>query len=341
MMTNSLSPADFLKLPGVIFDVRSPGEYAHACIPGAINLALFANEERAAVGIEYKQKGQAPAISLGLKLIGPKLAELAAKAQVDANGKLAKIHCWRGGMRSQAMAWLLSFSGLSTVTLHGGYKAFRHFCLKCFEHPYRLIVLGGMTGCGKTAILQTLTAMGEQVLDLEAIACHKGSSFGMIAQSLAPSNEQFENEIAHHLSSFDGHRIIWIEDESRLIGTCHLPGKLFSQMRAAPLIVIQTSYEERLSRLLEEYGLAPINHLREGIKRIAKQLGGQRVKWAFEALENGKVAEAITLVLEYYDKAYAYSLSKRTQPSVTIARDHHSVSEWAEILLNQTFKVAS
>jgi len=336
MKTQTLLPGDFLKYPGIIFDVRSPGEFLHARIPGAINLPLFNNDERAVVGTVYKKQGKQTAIDLGLTIVGPKLADFAVQARSYASGEHSvKVHCWRGGMRSEAMAWLLNFSGLSATTLRGGYKAFRRWCLGILELPYRFTILGGLTGTGKTEILHALAASGEQIIDLEALANHRGSSFGMIGQAPAPSNEHFENEIALKLSNLDPQRTIWIEDESRLIGTCSVPNGLYSQMRQAPLILIETPLPNRLDRLLLEYGKAPPEELLMGIHRIAKRLGGQRTQEALNAVHQGSLADAMSIVLHYYDTAYMHSLNKRPKPLVRLYRinaERSSSSEWIDKL---------
>jgi len=192
-----LSVDDFLKeaahLP--VIDVRSPGEYDHAHIPHAINIPLFDNEERAKVGTRYKQVGKDSAVLLGLELVGPKLADFVKKARrLNLTGQEVLVHCWRGGMRSGSFAWLLNTAGIKARTLEGGYKAYRSQVLAAFAEPARMIY-GGKTGSGKTEILHELAKQGEQVIDLEALANHKGSSYGAIGQEPQPSSEQFENKL--------------------------------------------------------------------------------------------------------------------------------------------------
>ena len=305
---------DFLRTSGIIFDVRSPKEFEKGHIPEAVSLPLFTNEERAAVGPLYKQQGQKPAIALGLQCVGPKLAHFAAQATIPTQNMSipAKIHCWRGGMRSSAMAWLLGFTGMETITLKGGYKTFRHWVLEQFAVPRKFMVLGGMTGSGKSAALQELAAQGEQILDLETLANHRGSAYGRLGMTLQqPSTEHFENEIAVRLAQFDASRPIWVEDESCQIGSCHIPTDLFSQMQQAPMKLLNTPKIERIQRLLAEYGHFPKEHLIVATEKIGRHLGGQRKKEALTALESGDIAKALEIVLEYYDSAYAYSMNKR------------------------------
>jgi tRNA 2-selenouridine synthase len=303
----------FLAASGVILDVRSPAEYDQGRIPGAINLPLFSNEERAAIGTVYKQLGKEQAISLGLRLVGPRLAELAETAKRHAGDELTKIHCWRGGMRSGSVAWLLQTVGLPTATLRGGYKAFRRWVLNTLQKPARIHVIGGLTGSGKTRVLHTLQVMGEQVLDLEALAHHRGSSYGMLEMPPQPSTEQFENEIAARLATYDSSRPVWVEDESRMIGTCKIPDGLFQNMLHAPIFFLEKSHHERVAILLEEYGFLAADKLSEATERLEKRIGRQRALAILNLIGSGKIPEAIAMALEYYDKAYTYGLSKKKE----------------------------
>ncbi len=318
-MIQLLCLKDFKQYPGTMFDVRSPAEYAHAHIPGAQPLPLFTNEERAQVGTVYKQQGKDQAIALGLKLVGPKLADFVAQAQQQAPTRCAKLYCWRGGMRSSAMAWLLNFAGISSVLLEGGYKTYRHWCLANLALPYRFVVLGGLTGSGKTAILHALSTLGEQILDLEALANHRGSAYGNLGNMQAqPSTEHFENAIAERLHALDPQLPIWVEDESRLIGTCHIPSPLFAQMRGAPFVCINIPIEERLERLFVDYGQSSAQHLESATLRIARHLGSQRTSRVFEALRSGLLIDAMRIVLQYYDATYLHTLARKPSPLAII-----------------------
>ena len=174
-------------------DVRSPAEYEEGHIAGAINLPLFSDEERARVGTTYTQVGRGEALELGLEIVGPKLTHLAKKAKsLGVDGKL-KTHCWRGGMRSEQMAWLFELMDLEVDVLKGGYKAFRQQLIQDFKDLKNLIVLQGATGSGKTMILHELAKQGEQILDLEKQANHKGSAFGALGMGEQPTTAQFQN----------------------------------------------------------------------------------------------------------------------------------------------------
>lgn len=324
---------DFLKAPGTILDVRSPLEYTHGRIPGAINLPLFSDEERAAVGTVYKQSGRKQAIELGLRYVGPKLADFAATAQQQIDQGVAKVHCWRGGMRSASMAWLLRTAGLKAITLTGGYKVFRRWVLSTVALPKKIRMIGGLTGSGKTEILQALKQKGEQVLDLEALAHHRGSSYGMIGMPSQPTSEQFENEIAVQWAAFDLSRVVWIEDESRMIGTCKVPDALFLQMRKSPLFFIERPFQERLDILLHDYGKVDSTSLIEATTRLKKRLGGARTKEILVYIENGQLQQAIELALKYYDRTYAYGVSGRQDLTTRLRGEHLSTVQWAQQLL--------
>ena len=253
-MAKSLKPDAFFQTLGVILDVRSPAEYNQGHIPGAVNFPLFNNEERALVGTCYKQKGKDEAVELGLAIASPKLADFVARAKILAPERQVRIHCWRGGMRSASVGWLLETAGFNVVILIGGYKGFRRWALSLFSVPQKIIVLGGMTGSGKTEILGALRNMGEQVLDLEALANHRGSSFGALGQPPQPTNEQFWNTIAMEWVKFDSTKALWVEAESKSLGLCRIPQEIFEQMEKAIVIEIRRSRQERVEFLVEIWG---------------------------------------------------------------------------------------
>jgi tRNA 2-selenouridine synthase len=300
-----------------VIDVRSPAEYAHAHIPGAVNLPLFDNNERAQVGTLYKKTGRDAAVLLGLEIVGPKLATFVRQANQLATNQEVLVHCWRGGMRSGSMAWLLKTAGLETNTLEGGYKAYRNHVLDSFERHQPIIVLGGKTGSGKTEILHNLAKMGEQVIDLEGLAHHKGSSFGAIGQQPQPSSEQFENLIQQQWAMLDPKRPVWIEDESRNVGSCSVPMQLWTKMRAAKVFFVDVPKNRRIERLVAEYACFEHQLLVEATNRIAKRLGGQHHQAAIAALAQQDYATVADITLTYYDKSYLHGLSQRDPSLVT------------------------
>lgn len=314
-MATALSPADFLqasqRLP--IIDVRSPGEYSHAHIPGAINIPLFSNDERVKVGTCYKQQGRDAAVRLGLEMVGPKLALFVKKADLIAPQREVLVHCWRGGMRSGSFAWLLRTAGFRVSTLDGGYKAYRNHVLESFGRPQNITILGGQTGSGKTDILRALAEMGEQVIDLEGIAHHKGSAYGAIGQTPQPSSEQFENLLHQQWVSLDPKRRVWLEDESRHIGGCFIPLAFWQQMQQpTEFVFVDLPKALRIQRLVREYACYDHTLLQAATERIKKRLGGQHYKAAIEALQRHDYATVADISLNYYDKAYLYELSQRT-----------------------------
>jgi tRNA 2-selenouridine synthase len=317
-MAQTLPIEKFLPLTDTLplVDVRSPAEFTQGHIPGAVNIPLFDNEERAIVGIGYKQGGKENAIQLGLEIVGPKLAGFVKRAKRLAPKKEILIHCWRGGMRSGSMAWLFETAGMKAYTLEGGYKAYRRYIRSQFFRPVKMLVLGGTTGSGKTDILKILEKQGEQFLDIEYIAHHKGSVFGLLGQEPQPTNEQFENNLADVWRKFDFAQRIWVEDESRQLGNCVLPDPLFSRLRKAPLIKIIVPKAEREKRLVKEYGEFKKKELAEQLVKIRERLGGQYLKEALKALENGDLQTVAGLTLRYYDKAYAHGALQRPQENI-------------------------
>jgi len=299
-----------------VIDVRSPAEFAHAHIPGAYNIPLFDNDERAQVGTTYKHHGKERAVDLGLKLVGPKLYDFVKQAKKIANDKKLLVHCWRGGMRSASMAWLFQTSGLEVKTLQGGYKAYRRQVKSFFAQNFKLLVLSGMTGSGKTEILEVMEQMGEQIINLEKVAHHKGSAFGALGQEKQTSTEQFENNLHHIYKNLDINRPVWIEDESQAIGYVRVPEELFLQMRNAPVIKVNIPLKERVKFLQEGYGTFDKELLKTSILKVQKRLGGLKTKEAIEAIENGNLQQAIEISLFYYDKAYNYGISKRNKNTV-------------------------
>lgn len=310
-----------------VLDVRSPGEYNHAHIPGAYSFPLFTDEERKVVGTTYKQQSRQQAIKVGLDSFGPKMRKMVEEAEAivakfkeahpAASGKTVLVHCWRGGMRSAAIAWLLDLYGFEVYTLEGGYKAFRNRVLQQFEQEYPVHLLGGYTGSGKTYVLHELKKQGALVIDLEGLAHHKGSAFGNINMPPQPSQEQFENKLALELMqamqqiTASGGGTIWIEDESQRIGDVNTPIVLWKQLRQKPLYFLDVPFEERLHHIVEEYGNLPRERLVNAIIRIKKRLGGLETKEAINALVEDRIADSFRILLTYYDKWYTRGMHNR------------------------------
>jgi tRNA 2-selenouridine synthase len=307
-----------------LLDVRSPGEYAQGHIPGALSFPLFTDVERAEVGTVYKQVGKDDAMELGLRLVGPKLETFVKDARKLAPERKIMLHCWRGGQRSGSMAWLLRQAGFEVETLPGGYKAYRKLVLESFESsPLQLIVLGGQTGSGKTKILHELVRLGEQIIDLEGLANHKGSAFGFIGELPQPTVEQFENDLFEGISALDLSRRIWVENESHSIGRVFIPEAFWAKMKVAPLINIKIPDEARIQNLLEDYVLTDKADLETAFNKISKKLGGNNLKTALDALKGDDFAGAAMIALHYYDKTYQHGIDNSISKDLrTMEFDH-------------------
>lgn len=317
-MTRSITIDSFVNLPEAVplIDVRTPAEFEQGHVPGAFNIPLFSNEERVLVGTTYKQQGREEAILLGFDLTGSKWSGFIKGALEIAPQKKVAVHCWRGGMRSGAMAWALGLYGFEVYVIEGGYKRFRNWFLSQFARPWNLVNLGGMTGSGKTKILEHLKAGDEQVIDLEDLAQHQGSSFGTMNRMVQPTQEQFENNFAHKLNTYDAEKRIWVEDESVTIGKRVIPKQFWEQMRAAFLICLDVPVEKRAEKLVEEYGVLDKDFLIECTTRIKKRLGPEQTRDAVKAIAEGRMYEFIRLLLVYYDKNYRKGIDKRPQDQI-------------------------
>lgn len=321
---------EFLELANhhPVLDVRSPAEYDHAHIPGAYSLALFTDEERRLVGTAYKQQSREAAIKVGLDFFGPKMRRMVeeVEALIDDRYQITEkkitaivlVHCWRGGMRSAGVAWLLDLYGFKVYSLIGGYKQYRNYVLQIFKGSYHFKILGGYTGSGKTIILQALEKMGDKVIDLETIACHKGSAFGAIGQAPQPKQEMFENLLSAELIKKSGRSAktgspdhIWLEDESQRIGLINIPQAIWEEMRRSPVFFIDVPFEERLNYVVETYGKLSQEKIAAAITRIRKRLGGLETKTALQFLSDGDTRECFRILLKYYDRHYLKALNSR------------------------------
>ena len=295
-----------------LIDVRSNGEFEKGHIPNALNIPLFTNEERAAVGTVYKRKSREAAIDLGYQFVTPKLEHFINQSRDASSSKGIVIHCWRGGMRSKAFAEHLCNNGFSNVYLiNRGYKAFRQHVISTLSQNYTLRVIGGYTGSGKTEILHYLNKLGHQVADLEMLANHKGSAFGGIGCLPQPTTEQFENNLFMEWVKFDISIPIWIEDESRNIGSVNLPQVLYKKMREQVVYFLDIPLEERARFLVKDYGQCDTDLLASAIQRITRKLGGQNAQRALEELDQGNLLNVARLALTYYDKSYLRGLQNR------------------------------
>ena len=317
-MPTAINIQEFLELSKQhpVLDVRSPGEFEYGHIPGAHTLPLFSDEERAVVGTAYKQVSREVAVNKGLAFFGPKMKELADDAKKISSGNTFIVHCWRGGMRSASVAWLLELYGCKIYLLRGGYKSFRKAVLESFNEKRNILILGGRTGSAKTLILKEFVKQGEQVVDLEALAHHKGSSFGALGEKEQPSQEMFENKLFCHLFETDKNKTVWLEDESGMIGCRVIPKLFYEKMRGNRTFFLDIPFESRLNYLTDEYGKFDSEGLKDAIRRITKKLGGLETKTALEAIDKEDKKTAFEICLKYYDKTYEYGKNKREPKTV-------------------------
>lgn len=306
-----------------VLDVRSPGEYAHAHIPGAYSMPLFTDEERKVVGTAYKQQSRETAIKIGLDYFGSKMRRMVEETESllansqpgndgNSHNKTVLVHCWRGGMRSAGVAWLLDLYGFKVFTLAGGYKAYRTWALAQFSKGYVFNVLGGYTGSGKTDVLHQLRKAGNNVIDLEGLAQHKGSAFGGLGMPPKPSQEMFENSLALSLhNACKATDPIWLEDESRRIGNLNIPEGIWKQMRTSRLYFLEIPAESRLDYIVAEYGKFKKEELINAIVRVNKRLGGLATKQCINYLIEDNHKECFRILLSYYDKSYFKGMHER------------------------------
>lgn len=306
----------------LIIDVRSPSEHTHAHIPNAVSIPIFNDEERKVIGTAYKQESRQKAIKIGLDYFGVKMKAIVEQVEVliqNYQDKTIIVHCWRGGMRSGAISWLLDLYGFKVCVLDGGYKAFRNWVLAQFEVSHQLHILSGYTGSGKTEILKQLQRSGLSVIDLEGLANHKGSSFGNLGLPQQPSNEQFENNLATSLFQLSKrNQAIWLESESIRIGQLNIHPSFFCQMKEADRLNINIPFAKRLNYIIEEYGVFDKEDLIAATKRIKNRLGGLDTKNVIECLEREDVRSAFTILLQYYDKYYNKSKSQYTEKPIEL-----------------------
>lgn len=339
-----------------MLDARSPSEFAHGHIPGAFNLPVLDDEERAAVGTAHARSGKEAAVHVALTLTGPQLAGKLAKARrlyqehmekCKADDTLCKsrtilLYCWRGGMRSGALGWLLEMGGFQVTILQGGYKAYRALVHEELSQPRQLsqsqpgvLVLGGMTGSGKTDVLHQLAECGAQVIDLEKLAGHRGSAFGAVGLPDQPSNEAVENALHHQWRSLDPTRPVWLEDEDKRIGAVSLCHGFFQHIRSGALVLLEIPRSVRTARLAHDYATPEhAQALIDGINRLRHRLGDECATRCIEYIQLGKFEPAVEGVLTYYDKLYVRQLEQRPVALILASSDPlNTVSElfrWGE-----------
>jgi tRNA 2-selenouridine synthase len=296
-----------------LLDVRTPAEFADDHLPGAINLPVLSNEERVRVGTLYTQS-PFEAQRLGAALIARNIARHLETALADKPRTWKPlVYCWRGGMRSGALAHILAEIGWRTTRLQGGYKTFRHHVLQALEvlpAQFRWQVICGPTGSGKSRLLQALAEQGAQVLDLEQLACHRGSLLGDLPAQPQPGQKLFESRVWDALRGFNPERPIFVEAESRRIGQLRVPGGVLDAMRVAPCLAIDAPVEARVALLMEDYVhfLGDPAPLGEKLERLVELHGRQTIAdWQALATRGEWRALVEQLLVRHYDPAYKRS----------------------------------
>ena len=299
--------------------MRAPIEFAQGHVPGALNLPLFTDEERARIGTTYKQVSQERAVHLGLEFFGPKMSGLVKLAQKLAPGKEVRLHCWRGGMRSGAVLWLLELAGFRVHLLDHGYKDYRRAVLASFA------TAPAVAGAGRPHRQRQNRRAAPAGRPGPARARPGGAGppqgLGVRGHRAAaqPTQEQFENNLAAALAALPTDAPIWVEDESRQIGRLTIPPALFAQLHAAPRVVLEVPRAARVAKLAAEYGAEDPALLAEAIERLHKRLGGLATQQALAAVAAGNFPLMVELVLDYYDKTYTYGLAPRPgEPARTL-----------------------
>ncbi len=289
-------------------DVRSPKEFEEDHIPGAINIPLFSNEERAIVGTIYKQENKDKAVDIGLEFVSKKLPEMISEYKKISN-KIC-VYCWRGGMRSGSVTSLLKSMKFDVVQLEKGYKDYRRFVIEQLEKIIipKMIVIYGLTGSGKTEMLQKL----ENSLDLEGLAQHRGSIFGDVG--LKPrSQKMFESLLLKRIFELQKEDYIFIEGESRKIGSVLIPLNIWEHMQKAKKVKLLSVLSDRVDRIYKEYcNNLDLDLIKKKLGQIEKFLGKKKVEEYSLMLDNGFVKEVLEKILvEYYDNLYKHTVDSK------------------------------
>ena len=315
MTSKSLNIIDFLdnSFNELIIDVRAPIEFEKGHVTNAINIPLFEDIERAEIGTLYKQQGKEIAVTRGLEIVSPKLVPFVNHVKSLTKNKKVFIYCFRGGMRSNSFAWLMNTSGLDATILEGGYKNYRNHVLEYFDQKKKLVVIGGMTGSGKTDLLKKLNKIDFQIIDLEKLANHKGSAFGTINEEKQKPQQIFENNLFHQMRLLDSKKTILVEDESQTIGFNKIPYGLWLQMKRAPIIKLEIPFEVRVQKLVKDYTTTNIEALKVCVMKIEQNLGKQNARLCLNYLDENNLTEVARITLKYYDKAYSFTYNKKTE----------------------------
>lgn len=322
----------------ILVDIRSPSEYEEFHIPGAINIPIFEDEEKRLIGLVYRREGVEKAKELGYEIAWEKLQSLLERFRnLKRDYKNVVVYCWRGGLRSQELCRVLRSMGIEVLRLEGGYRAYREFILRDMERLLEgktFLVLTGKTGVGKTRLLRRLKEEGYPVIDLEAIAQHRGSVFGRVGIRKSVSQKMFDALLYEELRRINSDILI-AEDESRVIGNIHIPESLWQKKEQGIFIEIEADLETRLKNIIEEYTAFEgwQEEIQRAINKIRKYLGEEKYKTAIGMLKNGQIEDlALFLMREYYDKIY--KLNKRIHIRLHCSNEEECLMRVKEIYSN-------
>lgn len=335
--TISLGKALQRRTNGALFiDVRTPAEFAESTIPGAVNIPIFSDEERILVGTSYKEQGKKDARKLGVKLVAPKIPQLLEQVEEHRSKRSGPVivFCWRGGMRSLAMTSFMNLAGIPAQQLIGGHKGFRRWILDYFEQQQwpPVFVLRGLTGVGKTRVLQQLEQQDYPVVDLEGLANHRGSAFGNLGLEPQPSQKMFDALLWERLEQLQEHPYLLTEGESLHIGRVLVPKQFHQAMQVQPSLWLSASLDLRTQIILEDY--PALDQLRSQFERpinaLKERLGSKVVAEFLELLNTGQWDKLVReLMVRYYDPLYFHTLPE------------HRVEIEIETIAGGTSKVAA
>lgn len=345
-----LTVEQFLRLRNpLVIDVRSPCEHTAEHVPGSVNVPLLSDEERAVVGIIYKEVGEVVARRHALKLIAPKIPTLIDDivALRTQHSQATVVYCWRGGLRSESVASLLSMAGIDCFRLQGGYKSWRANVLRDFQtDQYRFVpvILHGLTGVGKTEILKQLSARNLHVLDLEEIACHRGSAFGSMGLAQQPSQKNFDALVWKKLREVDAD-IVFMEAESRKIGRISLPDFIYKRILSGVPVLITGSIEKRIERIISDYlSACTREQLDEALSHLAdlkERLGAARVKQVKDVVLSGDLHSAVhTLLTDYYDPLYSKQIQNHSPFQLEVSGDDPAAAAEKIVFWSQSLRGA-
>jgi len=327
-------------------DVRAPIEHRESAIPGSVNIPLFTDEERQEIGTLYKRSGEEAAKWRAMEIVSPKLPRLLGEIKdLKKTGAEPVIHCWRGGMRSRSVASFLEYAGIPAMRLEGGYRAYREYILEKTPQllPEKAIVLHGMTGTGKTDVLQALQEKGYPVVDLEKIANHRGSIFGMIGKGEAHNQKTFDALLFERLNELTGSNYFIIEAESKRIGRSAQPEELIYKKQNGIHFLVKSSIPKRVERIYDEY-VQPFmgeawfeEEVREKVTKLIRRINHEISPSLAAALEEKNYKDLIEILLvHYYDPRYNHALLEYDGPFVEIDADAPDVIQNIEKEIQKT-----